>query len=346
MNNPYENVNWSNVQYIASASHMHLDTEAHFQSVYDHGLRHFAIGNYGIPWNPAEVVDELPSDVIVSSNTELHGGYGSFYVGTTGTGSLFAETDPEEHHQNMGRKNYVDVLDSKLKYQGAGAFVLTHPLRANDPEPPKDPEAFLPFLLDMLDYHPLIALEVYNASTDSEYNTSRTGGWADDLWDLALATGRQCYGHFNPDHMGKREAGNRNWRGRNILLASGQDEQSCLEAYANGQFFGSLLDSDLIFTNISVNDNDRTVRVETSNADELRVITDKGTTTIEDSETTFSYSDEIYIRVEAQRFHDNPESWVEENHDMIFSQPIILQPVEIKSQIQQAKERIKRMILL
>ena len=46
MYNPYENVNWSNVRRVPSATHMHLMSQSHFENGYRFGMRHFPISNY------------------------------------------------------------------------------------------------------------------------------------------------------------------------------------------------------------------------------------------------------------------------------------------------------------
>lgn len=339
--NPYKNVDWNNDYFITSCSHIHLDDENDFWNAYDNGLRHFAVGNYGTHWNPHDYVDDVPSDVIVSPNTELHGGFSPFYVGITGLGSEFEDKEAEQHH-NKNRFDFVDKLYSKLKYPSIGAFALTHPLRTSDYEEPHDAKDFLHYMTEMLDYNPLVALEIYNASSDPFWREDRTGEWSLKLWDLTLATGRQCYGHFNPDHIIKWAD---NWRGRNILLTKAETEEECLKAYANGHFYGSMLDSDLKFNKIELDEDSKTLTIETTNAHEITIVTDKGKTVIENNETTFNYDDEIFIRVEAQYFDDEPESDIEDGYDMIFSNPIMLRTLDKKPEIEIGTKKKKLLLL-
>ena len=44
--NPYADLDWGSVQRVASASHMHIDTQADLDNGYKHGVRHFPISDY------------------------------------------------------------------------------------------------------------------------------------------------------------------------------------------------------------------------------------------------------------------------------------------------------------
>lgn len=46
MLNPYQDVDWKNVQRVASATHMHLRSQEHLDNGYRYGIRHFPMSNY------------------------------------------------------------------------------------------------------------------------------------------------------------------------------------------------------------------------------------------------------------------------------------------------------------
>ena len=120
------------------------------------------------------------------------------------------------------------------------------------------------FLLDLLDYDPrVLGIEVIEgAATNSER-----------YWDWVLASGRQCFGFFVPDHSINREDGS---FGVNVLVVPERSVHACLKAYRDGNFYGAKRGlGELAFTRIAFNG--ETVEAETDRPARLEVITAAGT---------------------------------------------------------------------
>ena len=91
-------------------------------------------------------------------------------------------------------------------------------------------------------------------------------------WDWVLATGRQCFGFFVPDHSIRRPDDS---FGVNVLVTPERSVHACLKAYRDGNFYGARRGlNELKFTRISFHDT--TVEAETDKPARLEVITGVG----------------------------------------------------------------------
>ena len=94
----------------------------------------------------------------------------------------------------------------------------------------------------MLDYDPgVLGIEVYNHNSEDSFSD-----FSENLWDVILSTGRQCYGFFTQDHPTVDQL----WKGRIILLPEERSAESCLRAMRQGRFYGCITGSGLRFTHI------------------------------------------------------------------------------------------------
>ena len=103
-------------------------------------------------------------------------------------------------------------------------------------------------LLEILDWDPrVLGLEAMNGGSNDE-----------NYWDWVLASGRQCYGFFVPDHS----TDNLNF-GVNVLLVKERTVEACLRAYRQGNFYGAQHGlGELAFTGISFDGETLTVKTD------------------------------------------------------------------------------------
>jgi len=124
-----------------------------------------------------------------------------------------------------------------MLFPDAGGITLNHPTWSK-----------LPFSLvcQMLDFDArVLGIEVFNNTCALGYGDPNRG-WAYQLWDDVLATGRKCFGFFTPDHAIDK--------GQNILLVPEFNERECLRAYRQGSFYGAIEGNGLQSSNVTLAD--------------------------------------------------------------------------------------------
>jgi hypothetical protein len=167
-------------------------------------------------------------------------------------------------------------------------------------------------ICEMLDYDDrVLGMEIWN-ETCEKINKK---GFALEVWDKILATGRRCYGLCVPDHTAQS---GKNWKGRNYLLVPKFNERECLKAYRDGRFYCALLGNGLKFNEISFANG--TLSVTINKQALIKIISDKGVAAKEDASGIVyempvenNESTLTYIRVEAE----------DGTGERIFSQPIM-----------------------
>ena len=135
----------------------------------------------------------------------------------------------------------------------------------------------------MLDFDPrVLGVEVFNHTTVNQHGYQDTVG-SEALWDAILATGRQCFGFFVPDHVMQQDDA---WMGRNVLLVDAFTVEDCLRAYRQGRFYGALKGTGLRFDSIEAADTNYTVK--TNGARRIEFYTEQGLArAVSASEATF-----------------------------------------------------------
>lgn len=318
MDDPYESVDWDGTERLHSINHVHtfsgnpgedfwprgeghLDGEAVFDSMYDRGIRHFAISNYhpSKPTYPlSEYFEDVPPDALGCPNGE-HGARGKrgHY---TAPGSDF---ETYSGHDGDWRDLFEKLL-SGLRYDGGGGIVINHPVRTG---------LSIEGILDRFDFDErVLGIEAYNHRCETKY-----GGTGDALsvWDELLMTGRPVFGFFNPDYhsdWGPNPWATEAW-GRNVLLVPEATEADAARAYRQGHTYGALRGIGITFERIDATDDAITVEVSDPGridfvSDRIVVQTDHG------SEATYEVDGkETYVRIEAQG---------KDAGDRIFSQAI------------------------
>lgn len=318
MQHPYAAVDWASSHRLHSVNHMHTfsanpgegewvvttdhqDGQATFESMYEDGIRHFAISNYypSKPTYPLEAYfEDVPDDALGCPNAEMsvtdqRGHY-------CAVGSRY---DNGDGYDGRWQDLFAEIL-GELAYDDGGGIVVNHPKRTGLP---------IDGLLDRLDFDSrVLGLEAYNHRCEAKY-----GGTGDSLsvWDEVLLTGRQAYGFFNPDFHspwypvpGWAE----DTLGRNVLLVSELTEEAAARAYREGRFFGALQGSGLAFERIDASEDE--IVVETNGADRIDVVSDRSVVqTAFDEDVSYEVTGrETYVRIEAS----------DDGGERIFSQPI------------------------
>ncbi|MDD2260315.1 MAG: hypothetical protein PHO87_04890, partial [Acholeplasmataceae bacterium] len=301
MINPYNGINWANINYIQSVSHAHLLEDDHLTNAYNEGIRHFAISNYypAQPWHPlGDCFTSPPVDAVSCPNAEH-----SNMIGVLGVGSLHSCSIGSTYVSQNGVDgvyitwaDYITSAINNMIYEGGGGIIINHPyitgLKITD-------------ICKMLDFSTaVLGIEIYNHSSEVGF----TQGWSLTHWDSILKTGRQCYGFCVPDH----EARSGSWLGRNVLIVPNVTELACAVAYRNGQFYGAMTGTGCKF--ISIMATNEKVTVVTDTANEIKFITQFGTvkTVANTSGEYVLNGSETYVRIEA----------IDMTGERIFSQPI------------------------
>lgn len=322
MLNPYVNVDWSNDNQIVTTTHDHVlthegndpvdptATSAHFQSLYNGGIRCFAISNYypSAPMYPLSEYTEyiggsVPNDIIEIPNAEHHN---LAFNGRTGNSihmNSLGSTFSIGNYRGISPSGYAggriedlikDITDNLL-YSDGGGITVNHPTWTYNQN--LFSMDILKQILDMDDR--ILGIEIYSGLT-----------WDVDLWDEILISGRRCWGFAVPDHKHKTMV---NWYGRNVLVVPELTQYECLKAFRNGNMYCKYANTDLKFTEISFANN--TLTVKTNAAATIRFIMDGVKVSETENVTTASHdaSDAmIYIRAEAETATDR-----------ILSQPIM-----------------------
>jgi hypothetical protein len=258
------------------------------------------------------IFKNIPPDIIVSPNAEHHS-FTNAPLHSNAIGSMYSSGNfdvhdvfkTQEHGYAIGTglpwETVFRKMIDQLLFPDAGGITVNHPIWSG-----------LSFneVVKMLDFDTrVLGIEVYNDTCATNYGDP-CRGWAVQLWDDILRTGRRCLGFFVPDHtVGK---------GKNILLVPSFTEYECLLAYRKGAFFGALSGSGLQFTRINLSDGE--VSVALNDRATIRIVTEKGEaqkTTGKDAVYKIPMGTDgapaiSYIRVEA----------IDENSEQIFSQPI------------------------
>jgi hypothetical protein len=323
MENPYANVDWEAVDRLHSVNHTHthpatpgesewnredsvaadadMDAQQVFESIYESGIRHFALSNYypSKPTYPLSDYFDAPDDALGCPNAEhsLTDERGHF----TAIGSL---ADTGDGFDGSWRDIFERLLDD-LAYDDGGGVVVNHPKRTG---------LSVEDLLAKLDFDErVLGIEAYNHRCEAKYFGT---GDALSVWDELLLTGRTVFGFFNPDYhlpWTPTPEWTEETLGRNVLLVSDRTERAASRAYRRGHFYGALRGSGLAFESILA-DEDR-IAVETNRATRVDFLSDRcRVRTVAAADATYEVrGDETYVRVEAS----------DDEGERIFSQPVV-----------------------
>ena len=136
IDNPYEQIDWENIYYLHSGSHLHSRSQEGWEEIYEMGIRHFALSNY----YPSEPTWPLPDeflrgreDIVASPNAEHHAAtdhslhfttIGSFY--TTGYGRGFSTEFDVDWEKTPFEYTFEDlnIFNPEAHSPGEGVYRL------------------------------------------------------------------------------------------------------------------------------------------------------------------------------------------------------------------------------
>lgn len=319
MQNPYADVNWETAEHLHSVNHEHTfapnvggeawvegepwcTPQEVFDSLYDRGIRHFAISNYH-PAKPTyplgDYHTDVPADALGCPNAE-HSIAGQGHYCSIGSTFATVNSTNEQPWEDLFR----GMLD-EMVYDGGGGIVINHPRRTGlSVDAIEERLAFDDRVLGMEVWnHRGIAREKYGSR-----------GNALSTWDELLTAETQAFGFFNPDYHAPWD--DSKWgekaRGRNVLLVPDHTEAAAASAYREGCLYGALDGSGLRFERIDATE--EAVTVETDRPSCIRFITKSQAVAVEHGRSA-SYEltgREPYVRIEA----------LDEHGEHLFSQPI------------------------
>lgn len=272
---------------------------------------------------------ELPPNVLEAPNAEHHhfmraNGINFWSLHMNAPGSTFASGTFDQSQKvkfqtgvrggyNYGSGEFwqtaIDRMLTGLIHPDGGGVTVNHPhwsaLNRND-------------LADILDYDPrVLGIEVIEGgNTNSEY-----------YWDWVLATGRQCFGFFVPDHSIDRKDGS---FGVNVLVVPERSVYACLKAYRQGNFYGARRGlGELKFTRIAFG-GENTVEAETDRPARIEVITARGVVKCVKRGTSIKWTMEGPPECGGSRRHANAFVRVKAyaadgSGEELFSQPYMLE---------------------
>ena len=274
-----------------------------------------------------KIFKPLPEGVLEAPNAEHHsfrtedGKYLSrVHMNAIGSMHKSGTFDRRHFFQTYKRGGYdigcgepwpqaVDRMLGALVDPDGGGVTLNHPSYTS---------ANRLLLLRMLDYDPrVLGIEVIEGG-----RTNNEG-----YWDWLLATGRQCFGFFVPDHDIRNKDGS---FGVNILLTPERTVHGCLKAYRRGDFYGAKRGLDeLKFTRIQfdgfgvVAETDRPARIEVKTSVGVVAETRNGTSVkweMERGSRTSGPREKVHVFVRVKACS------VDGAGEELFSQPYMLVP--------------------
>ena len=199
---------------------------------------------------------------------------------------------------------FKKIFDQLLIKDGGGITI-------NHPHYPIAYSCTVPELVELLDFdHRVLGIEIFNLNS-VEFDNPCTG-WATDLWDEVLKTGRQCYAFSVPDHCNFRA-------GHNVLLVDNLTQEACLQAYRQGKFYCAIWGQSTSFKSISFDKGVFSAQVD--NPCDMKIISAKGV--IFRQKEAFSISidtskldkkEHVYLRIEAK----------DKIGEQLFTQAVIL----------------------
>lgn len=261
----------------------------------------------------------IPDDVIICPNAEHHSTTDqSGHFNSVGSTFASGNFDVRSKHKladhgyllglGMPWKEAFDRILDRLVYPDGGGITINHPVWSGQK---------LESVLAMLDHDPrVLGLEIWN-HTCEQLNGK---GWALEMWDQVLATGRRCYGFSVSDHVQSTDPG---FLGYNVLLIdpnvpAAELPHACLKAYRDGRFY-CVLEGKVRFDAVRLRE--ETLTIETSEPCRIRIVSAAGKVAEESGrrlEWHYARGEmdrHRYLRVEADQI---------DGKDRLFSQPMHL----------------------
>lgn len=316
--NPYQSINWNTINRIVSTSHAHGRSQKAFNNGVSGGLRHFALSNYypSEPFCPlSDHFTNIPEGTICSPNAEHHN-FGINLCHLNGLGCTLVSGNPKGTSPvgmaSIGVHNWqgaITAILNTLMFADAGGVTINHPTWTH---------LSTSLAKQMLDYDVrVLGIEIVNSA--GQYDDT---AYSYEMWDEILLSGRRCWGFCVPDHGIEKSS---IWTGRNILLTNDATNYGCLKAYRDGSFYSKIYDSDLDFSSIELAN--RTLNIETENADSIHVVIDGQVNDFTGNSASIVIpQNATYARTEAWKEYEwtDFDGNVRQVTDKVFSNPIML----------------------
>lgn len=247
MLNPYHDVIFSEDDVLMTTTHAHCGQQAVLDKLTAKNIDAIAISNY-YPSKPKYTLAETgltpPVPAIVEiPNAEQHG-----FTNTVGAchlnsiGSMFESGKPSGQTPvgvNDTWEHAIIKIKRELLYADGGGISINHPVWS---------QLSFKQITDMLDYDDIVlGIEIYNQDCE-DYNET---GWALDLWDEILKTGRRCWGFAVPDHYAEYQDG-ANWNGTIRMIVPTASQEECLKSIRKGAFYSQINFTSLALTDLTV----------------------------------------------------------------------------------------------
>lgn len=329
LNNPYQDINWETIIRVQGNTHNHLVLQHEVDNAVRHGMEHLGMhSHYGKPLYPASDFRNivLPDNILEYPLAEHYGTVDMPHPNHfTAVGSTLITDDYAPHSGFDGTwKEFMDAIRDTLLFPDGGGMVVVHPGTQAVPDP-----SLLATYKAMYDYDPelFLGIEFFNDSGGKTY--AGRSAYHIAYWDALLASGRQVWGHANPDYEARMfYEPDGDWRGKSVILVSNRTSHDCLKAYRKGHFYCALHRIGFEYTNISTSN--MTVSVSTNQvADKIKFKT--ATREVDvfnvDNADFIAVESDVYIRIEAYL-----------GDEILYSQPIMTGKIPEEPDIPDVKE--------
>ena len=328
--NPYNNIDWNNIEHKLIATHKHMEEQEYVENYHSRGGDIFTGFDYNLNLYPLEesypdLDQEIIDDFVEIPNAEHRIGWWTHY---TCPGSLFTDGEEKTLWGDSRKKLFENMRDNPL-YENLVTIIMAHHTRREEEDEPADLEKLIDYAETLYDVENVgRGIEIYNASSDSE---DRQGEWSLEFWDNVLSQGMYFTGHTVPDHRAKYGS----WEGHEFVLVENESpsQKEILENLKNGKLYCSFKNSDLKFTKIE--ENNKIINIELNDvADKIKFIADSETKKIVENDNNAEYKsiNDVYVRVEVYK-----------DDEIIFTQPIMFRT---KKMIDFTKEKKKKLLLI
>ena len=303
--NPYHDVLFADDTKVKTTTHDHGGNQTVLDRLTAKNLGAIALSNYypSAPWyplsehnmNPGTGVTEIP-------NAEHHNFTNNLSFHLNAVGSTFSSGKPSGQTPigvNDTWEHGIIKMKRDLLYPDGGGVTINHPIWSN---------LTLQAITDMLDFDPVVlGIEIYNFDCEADDET----GWALELWDNILKTGRRCWGFAVPDHYAEYEDG-ANWEGSITLFVPSNTQENCLKAIRDGAFYIQQKHTSLSLTDLVVNGHSVTVTASESATIKTVIDGEVADTTTGTTKTVNVPNGATYVRFE-----------IATANDQIFTNPIM-----------------------
>lgn len=297
--NPYKFVDFDTDTKVVTTTHVHCREQSTLNNLVLYNTGAVALSNY-YPSDPTYTLQQsgyfstIP-DVVEIPNAEQHGftnitpschlnSVGSMYESGSPSGETPVGTCTTWERCVYNIKNELVIPDG-------GGTTINHPTWTGLTSAQ---------VIEMLDLDDtVLGIEIYNQGCEVE----ESKGWALNLWDTVLKTGRRCWGFAVPDHG--VQLYETDWEGTIVLFVPSATQKNCLKAIREGAFYAKKSHTSLSLDGIELSDHEVTVTV--SDSATIKAIVD-GQVYQSDTGTSLTVDvpkNAVYVRFEISTANDS-----------------------------------------